>query len=85
MTADELDKELESFRKRFAELKTETQKAIVGYDELLDDTLTAIFSQGHVLLEGVPGLGKTFLVRILGKVLGLEPGRVQCTPDLMPA
>ncbi|MFT5465440.1 MAG: MoxR-like ATPase [Verrucomicrobiales bacterium] len=85
MTKQELDKELTSFRKRFGELKDEVQKAIVGYDELLTDTFVAIFSQGHVLLEGVPGLGKTFLVRILGTVFGLEPGRVQCTPDLMPA
>ena len=69
----------------FARIKTELQKSIVGYDELLTDVLVAIFSGGHVLLEGVPGLGKTFLVRTLSQVIGLEPGRVQCTPDLMPA
>ncbi len=85
MTADELDTQLTKFRGRFDKLKTEIQKAIVGHDELLTDTLVAIFSQGHALLEGVPGLGKTFLVKVLGKVLGLEPGRIQCTPDLMPA
>ena len=77
--------DLKSFRELFARLKTEMQKAIVGYDELLTDVLVAIFSGGHVLLEGVPGLGKTFLVRVLSQVVGLEPGRVQCTPDLMPA
>ncbi len=77
--------ELKSFRELFLRLKTEMQKAIVGYDELLTDVLIAIFSGGHVLLEGVPGLGKTFLVRVLSQVVGLEPGRVQCTPDLMPA
>lgn len=77
--------DLKSFRELFLRLKTEMQKAIVGYDELLTDVLIAIFSGGHVLLEGVPGLGKTFLVRVLSQVVGLEPGRVQCTPDLMPA
>jgi MoxR-like ATPase len=74
-----------AFRSLFADLKSQMQKAIVGYDELLTDVLLAIFSNGHVLLEGVPGLGKTFLVRTLSQVIDLEPGRVQCTPDLMPA
>jgi MoxR-like ATPase len=74
-----------AFPALFHQLKAEMQKAIVGYDDLLTDVLVAIFSGGHVLLEGVPGLGKTFLVRVLSQVIGLEPGRVQCTPDLMPA
>ncbi len=74
-----------SFQTLFTRLKNELQKSIVGYDELLTDVLVAVFAGGHVLLEGVPGLGKTFLVRTLSQVIGLEPGRVQCTPDLMPA
>lgn len=78
-------KNSKAFRPLFFSLKEEMQKAIVGYDDLLTNVLVAIFSGGHVLLEGVPGLGKTYLVRILSKVVGLEPGRVQCTPDLMPA
>lgn len=80
-----MEKDLEKFRGDFGKLKTEIQKAVVGYDDLLTDVLVAIFSQGHVLLEGVPGLGKTFLVKVLSEVMGLDPGRVQCTPDLMPA
>ena len=85
MTPDTLEAQLTAFRSKFARLKAELQKAIVGYDDLLTDTLTAIFCQGHVLLEGVPGLGKTHLVKMLSHVLGLSAGRVQCTPDLMPA
>ena len=73
------------FQELFARLKKELGRSIVGYDELLTEVLLAVFSGGHVLLEGVPGLGKTFLVRTLSKVIGVEPGRVQCTPDLMPA
>jgi MoxR-like ATPase len=76
---------MSTFRPLFGQLKSELQKAIVGYDQLLTDVLVAVFAGGHVLLEGVPGLGKTFLVRTLSQVIGLEPGRVQCTPDLMPA
>jgi len=84
-TSEQIESELKEFTTRFGQLKSEIQKGIVGYDDLLTDILVAIFSQGHVLLEGVPGLGKTYLVRTLSNVLGLEPGRVQCTPDLMPA
>src|SRR4051794_34062526 len=80
-----LEEALPAFRESFTRLKDEIQKAIVGYDDLLIDTLIAVFSGGHVLLEGVPGLGKTFLVRVLSQVVSLQPGRVQCTPDLMPA
>lgn len=82
---NDLETDLERFQAKFAEMKGEIQKAIVGYDELLTDTLVAVFSRGHILLEGVPGLGKTFLVQTLSRVMGLSPGRIQCTPDLMPA
>jgi MoxR-like ATPase len=85
LTPDELSHRLEDFRLRFRRLTSEIRRAIVGYDALIDECLVAIFSQGHVLLEGVPGLGKTYLVRVLSSVLGLGFGRVQCTPDLMPA
>ena len=84
-TAYELNTELEEFREVFLKLKTEIGKAIVGYEELVTDTLAAIFAQGHVLLEGVPGLGKTHLVKTIARALHLDSGRIQCTPDLMPA
>jgi MoxR-like ATPase len=83
-TAYELSHELDDFRTLFIRMKKEIARAIVGYDELLTDTLVAIFAQGHVLLEGVPGLGKTHLVKTLSRVIDLGSGRVQCTPDLMP-
>ncbi len=80
-----LERRIDEFQTRFQGLIDEIQRAIVGYDELIADVLVAVFSQGHVLLEGVPGLGKTYLVNVLSRVLGLTFGRVQCTPDLMPA
>jgi MoxR-like ATPase len=73
------------FQERLRSLRTEIAKGIIGHEELVNDCLVALFTQGHVLLEGVPGLGKTSLVRVLSRVLGLSFGRVQCTPDLMPA
>jgi MoxR-like ATPase len=85
LSPDELVRELSGFRTRFERLLQEIRRAIVGYDELTHDCATAIFAQGHVLLEGVPGLGKTYLVKVLSRVLDLTFGRVQCTPDLMPA
>ena len=80
-----LQHRIDDFQARFGRLIEEIQQAIVGYKPLITDVLVAVFSQGHVLLEGVPGLGKTYLVIVLSRVLGLTSGRVQCTPDLMPA
>ena len=82
---EQLEQRLDNFRTRFSAMTTEIQRAIVGYDDLIADVLVSIFSQGHVLLEGVPGLGKTYLVKVLSQVMDLTSGRVQCTPDLMPA
>ncbi|HEY5793251.1 MAG TPA: MoxR family ATPase [Chthoniobacterales bacterium] len=73
------------FRNKFVQLKTEIQKVIVGQDEIIENVLIAIIGGGHVLLEGVPGLGKTMLVRSIANALKLSFQRVQFTPDLMPA
>src|SRR6266568_9613021 len=73
------------FRERFARVQAEIGKIIVGQPEIVDGVLTCLFVGGHVLLEGVPGLGKTLLVRTLAQVLDLNFGRIQFTPDLMPS
>src|SRR5438046_7206691 len=66
-------------------LETELARLIVGQKALLRDTVIALTAGGHVLLEGVPGLGKTVLVRSLGHTLSMSFSRIQFTPDLMPA
>src|SRR5438552_637839 len=77
--------QIQTFRQTWQDLRAEIGKAIVGADPIVEGTLTAIFAGGHVLLEGVPGLGKTLLVRTLSEVLELSFNRIQFTPDLMPA
>ncbi len=64
---------------------TEIRKVIVGQDEVVDQLLTALFANGHVLLVGVPGLAKTLLISSLARVLDLRFSRIQFTPDLMPS
>lgn len=73
------------FNKAFQDLEQQVGKAIVGMNDVVRLTLAAIFGGGHVLLEGVPGLGKTLLVKSLARVLGLTFKRIQFTPDLMPS
>jgi MoxR-like ATPase len=82
----QLDHEsLESFRGEFQRVRGEISKVIVGYPDIIDDLLMAILARGHVILEGVPGLGKTKLVQTLSDALHLKSARIQFTPDLMPA
>ncbi|TWU19524.1 Holliday junction ATP-dependent DNA helicase RuvB [Allorhodopirellula heiligendammensis] len=82
---DQLKQQLDDFRRDFHLLKSEISKVIVGQNEILDDMLISLIAGGHVLLEGVPGLGKTLTVRTLADALHLEFHRIQFTPDLMPA
>ena len=76
---------IERFRGDFEKVRAEIAKAIVGHTDVVEGTLTCLFANGHVLLEGVPGLGKTLLIRTLSQALQLKFSRVQFTPDLMPA
>jgi MoxR-like ATPase len=85
LPSDELRDSLDAFRADFERLRAEVGKVIVGHLEILDDTLIALIAGGHVLLEGVPGLGKTLTVRTLADALHLKFQRIQFTPDLMPA
>jgi MoxR-like ATPase len=82
---DVVKAQLDQFRADFEALRREVGKVIVGLSDIVDDTLTALIAGGHVLLEGVPGLGKTLLVRTLADSLSLKFQRIQFTPDLMPA
>ena len=84
-TATEMQQRAEDFRKAYAAVQNEIGKVIVGHTEIVHGILTCLFVGGHALLEGVPGLGKTLLVRTLSQVLSLDFNRVQFTPDLMPA
>ena len=76
---------IDEFVKHYAELKNEIHKVIVGQDEVVDQVLISIFSKGHCLLVGVPGLAKTLLVNTIADCLGLSFNRIQFTPDLMPS
>src|SRR3954470_9903190 len=73
------------FRERFDLIRREAQKVLLGQDDLILHTMIAVLAGGHVLIEGVPGLGKTLLVRTLAHVLGATFKRIQFTPDLMPS
>ncbi len=80
-----VEKATKEFRGKFNALRDEIGKAIVGHNEIVEGVLTCLFIGGHALLEGVPGLGKTYLVRSLSQAVSLDFSRIQFTPDLMPA
>src|SRR5436190_1913412 len=79
------DPRVEQFISSVQALRSEVEKVIVGHREIIDHVLTGMFAGGHVLLEGVPGLGKTLLIKTLAEGLELSFSRIQFTPDLMPA
>ncbi len=80
-----IEQQCDNFRRDYAAVQAEIGKAIVGHREIVDGVLTCLFVGGHALLEGVPGLGKTALIRSLASALSLKFNRIQFTPDLMPA
>ena len=83
--AETMERRAEEFKQRYAAIQEQIGRVIVGHDEIVHGVLTCLFVGGHCLLEGVPGLGKTLLVRTLAQVLDLDFSRIQFTPDLMPA
>lgn len=84
-TVESMQAEAEEFGQRYNAVREMIGRVIVGHDDIVHGVLTAIFCGGHCLLEGVPGLGKTMLVRTLSEVMDLNYSRIQFTPDLMPA
>ncbi|GAA4435371.1 MoxR family ATPase [Bremerella cremea] len=83
--AESMQQQADEFRNRYHAVKDQIQKVIVGHDDIVHGVLTCLFVGGHCLLEGVPGLGKTLLIRTLSQALDLNFNRIQYTPDLMPA
>ena len=80
-----IQQQTQQFRDDYQKARDQINRAIVGHDEIVDGVLHCLFVGGHVLLEGVPGLGKTLLIRSLSEALSLDFSRIQFTPDLMPA
>jgi MoxR-like ATPase len=85
MTTASVAQHIDVFRERFVRITKEVGKRIVGHEEIVTNTVTSLLAGGHVLLEGIPGVGKTSLVHTLADVLHLKFSRIQFTPDLMPA
>ena len=82
---ESMQQQAEQFRQRYSSVKEQIGRVIVGHDDIVHGVLTSMFIGGHCLLEGVPGLGKTLLVRTLAECLSLNFNRIQFTPDLMPS
>jgi MoxR-like ATPase len=85
MTVTAVAESIDQFRDRFARITQEVARRIVGHDDIVNGTVTSLLAGGHVLLEGIPGVGKTSLVHTLADALHLKFSRIQFTPDLMPA
>ena len=84
-TKDAARADVQEFQKSIGTLREEVGKVIVGNREVIDGVLTCMLAGSHALLEGVPGLGKTMLVRTMAEALDLQFSRIQFTPDMMPA
>jgi MoxR-like ATPase len=87
MTGDTVDTQqsIEKLNKAYSDIRGQMSKVIVGQDEVIEQLLIALFSRGHCLLEGVPGLAKTLMISTLSRCLSMDFSRIQFTPDLMPA
>ena len=81
----DIDERIEHFESTYKAVREQLDRVIVGHDRVKDEVLTAFLSAGHALIEGVPGLGKTLLVRTLASAIDVKFSRIQFTPDLMPA
>jgi len=82
---DIIESRIVTFQEDFLKLRNRLTNIIVGQDDVVDDLIIALFAGGHILLEGLPGLGKTHLVKALAASIDVSLSRIQCTPDLMPA
>ena len=80
-----VEDQVQQFRTKFHRIKVEVQKRIIGQDNVVEDILICLFANGHALIEGVPGLGKTRMIQTLSEVLDLSFKRIQFTPDMMPS
>ena len=85
MTANEFERRIGDFHACYEQIAQQLAGVIVGHDGVIEELLACLLTGGHALLEGVPGIGKTLLVRTLADVLELSFSRIQFTPDLMPA
>ncbi|MBS1266104.1 MAG: ATPase RavA [Candidatus Woesearchaeota archaeon] len=82
---EEFEEKLQKYKKKFVVIKKEIGKVMIGQKDIINSFLTAMISNGHVLVEGVPGIGKTVLVNTLSKIIGAKFSRIQFTPDLLPS
>src|SRR3954451_21888913 len=80
-----MDESIEKLNRAYSAIRDQMAKVIVGQSDVIDQLLIALFSRGHCLLEGVPGLAKTLMISTLARCLSMNFSRIQFTPDLMPA